>query len=95
MSTTQRTAVITGATSEKGIGVTTARRFAREGWGVVILDLDAEKSSQVARSIAAATTGQIEVWVTQPEPRDVELFLALNRRLMPAWWPNAIVETLA
>ncbi|MFI7483805.1 SDR family NAD(P)-dependent oxidoreductase [Kocuria sp. M1R5S2] len=51
MTTTQRTAVITGATSEKGIGATTARRFAREGWGVVILDLDGEKSAQVARSI--------------------------------------------
>ena len=52
MSSTQRTAVITGATSEKGIGATTARRFAREGWGVVILDLDGEKSAQVARGIA-------------------------------------------
>lgn len=51
MSSTQRTAVITGATSEKGIGVTTARRFAREGWGVVILDLDGEKSAQVAQGI--------------------------------------------
>ena len=51
MSIVQRTAVITGATSEKGIGVTTARRFAREGWGVVILDLDAEKSARVAQDI--------------------------------------------
>lgn len=52
MSTTQRTAVITGATSDKGIGMTTARRFAREGWGVVVLDLDGEKSVQVAADIA-------------------------------------------
>lgn len=52
MSSIQRTAVITGATSEKGIGGTTARRFAREGWGVVILDLDGEKSTQVAQAIA-------------------------------------------
>jgi NAD(P)-dependent dehydrogenase (short-subunit alcohol dehydrogenase family) len=51
MSSIQRTAVITGATSENGIGVTTACRFAREGWGVVILDLDGEKSAQVARRI--------------------------------------------
>lgn len=51
MLTVQRTAVITGATSEKGIGATTARRFAREGWGVVILDLDGDKSSQVAAEI--------------------------------------------
>ncbi|MCY1157045.1 MAG: family oxidoreductase [Citricoccus sp.] len=52
MSRTQRTAVITGATSEKGIGLTTARRFAREGWAVVILDLDGPKADQVARTIA-------------------------------------------
>lgn len=52
MSSIQRTAVITGATSEKGIGVSTAERFARQGWGVVILDLDGEKSARVAQSIA-------------------------------------------
>ncbi|MGX5358611.1 SDR family NAD(P)-dependent oxidoreductase [Kocuria sp. KH4] len=51
MSTTQRTAVITGATSEKGIGATTARRFARDGWAVVILDLDGERSARAAQEI--------------------------------------------
>lgn len=51
MPTQQHTAVITGATSEKGIGATTALRFAREGWAVVILDLDGEKSAQAARTI--------------------------------------------
>ncbi|GAB3537076.1 SDR family oxidoreductase [Arthrobacter tecti] len=55
MSRTQRTAVVTGATSDKGIGMTTARRYAREGWAVVILDLDGERSAEVARSIAAET----------------------------------------
>jgi NAD(P)-dependent dehydrogenase (short-subunit alcohol dehydrogenase family) len=51
-STIQRTAVLTGATSERGIGITTARRYAREGWAVVILDLDGEKSAAVAAGIA-------------------------------------------
>ena len=52
MSTTiQRTAVLTGATSDRGIGMTTARRYAREGWAVVILDLDGEKSAKVAAEI--------------------------------------------
>ncbi|MGV0746128.1 SDR family NAD(P)-dependent oxidoreductase [Mycolicibacterium sp. XJ870] len=51
MTTIQRTAVITGATSDKGIGVTTAARYAKEGWGVVILDLDGEKSAKVAAEI--------------------------------------------
>lgn len=49
--TVQRTAVVTGATSEKGIGVTVAQRYAREGWAVVILDLDGEKSAKVAAEI--------------------------------------------
>jgi len=51
MTTIQRTAVITGATSERGIGMATARRYAREGWAVVILDLDGEKSAKTAADI--------------------------------------------
>jgi 2-hydroxycyclohexanecarboxyl-CoA dehydrogenase len=49
--TIQRTAVLTGATSDRGIGITTARRYARDGWAVVILDLDGEKSAKVAADI--------------------------------------------
>ena len=63
MSIVQRTAVITGATSEKGIGVTTARRFAREGWGVVILDLDAEKSARVAQDTLDRVADHATPWV--------------------------------
>ena len=51
-STIQRTAVLTGATSDRGIGLTTARRYAREGWAVVILDLDGDRSAAVAANIA-------------------------------------------
>ena len=47
----QRTAVITGATSDRGIGIAVARRYAREGWAVVVLDLDGEKSAKVAAEI--------------------------------------------
>ncbi|OOP61424.1 short-chain dehydrogenase [Arthrobacter sp. SRS-W-1-2016] len=49
--TIQRTAVLTGATSDRGIGITTARRYASNGWAVVILDLDGEKSAKVAAEI--------------------------------------------
>lgn len=52
-STIQRTAVLTGATSDRGIGVTTARRYAREGWAIVILDLDGDNSAAVAAQIAS------------------------------------------
>ena len=51
MTNVQRTAVITGATSERGIGIDVARRYAREGWAVVMLDLDGEKSAKVAADI--------------------------------------------
>ena len=51
MTTIQRTAVLTGATSDRGIGITTARRYANQGWAVVILDLDGEKSAKVAAEI--------------------------------------------
>lgn len=54
MTTKTRTAVITGATSDKGIGRATAERYAEDGWGVVILDLDGEKSEKVAAEIAAS-----------------------------------------
>ena len=45
------TAVITGAASERGIGAATARRYASEGWAVVILDLDGERAAKVAADV--------------------------------------------
>lgn len=38
----QRTAVVTGAASPRGIGYATAERYAQEGWAVAILDINAE-----------------------------------------------------
>lgn len=51
---TQRTAVITGAASPRGIGLATAHRFAEDGWAVVVLDLDAESSVKAAAEIAGS-----------------------------------------
>src|SRR4051794_19621697 len=51
MSNTQRTTVVTGATSDRGIGMAVANRYAGEGWAVVVLDLDGEKSAKVAAEI--------------------------------------------
>lgn len=46
-----RTAVVTGAASARGIGYATARRFAREGWAVALLDLDGGAAVEAARRI--------------------------------------------
>ncbi len=48
----QRTAVVTGSASERGIGRATARRLAEDGWAVVVLDLDEEGSTKAAEQIA-------------------------------------------
>jgi AcrR family transcriptional regulator len=42
-----------------------------------------------ARSVAESAAVQIEVWVAQPDPRNIERFLEVNRGLMPGWWPSS------
>jgi 2-hydroxycyclohexanecarboxyl-CoA dehydrogenase len=49
----ERTAVLTGAASPRGIGRALADRLAGDGWAVAILDLDADASRQAADDIAA------------------------------------------
>jgi 2-hydroxycyclohexanecarboxyl-CoA dehydrogenase len=44
----QRTVVITGVGAVRGIGRATAHRFARDGWGVVALDLDGNAAEKLA-----------------------------------------------
>lgn len=53
----QRTAVITGAASPRGIGRATALRFAEEGWAVAVLDLD-EAGAKAAADEISSITGQ-------------------------------------
>jgi 2-hydroxycyclohexanecarboxyl-CoA dehydrogenase len=47
----QRTAVVTGAAAPRGIGYATARRYAREGWAVALLDIDAEGVTKAAEAL--------------------------------------------
>jgi 2-hydroxycyclohexanecarboxyl-CoA dehydrogenase len=48
----ERTAVVTGAASPRGIGRATADRLARDGWSIAILDLDDEAARRTAAEIA-------------------------------------------
>jgi 2-hydroxycyclohexanecarboxyl-CoA dehydrogenase len=47
----QRTAVVTGAAAPRGIGFATARRYAREGWAVALLDIDADGIEKAAEAL--------------------------------------------
>ena len=51
MTSTQRTAVITGVGAERGIGRATAHRFARDGWAIAGLDLDGQAAEKLASEL--------------------------------------------
>ncbi len=48
----ERTAVVTGAASPRGIGSATADRLGRQGWAVAVLDRDGEGAAAVADGVA-------------------------------------------
>ncbi|ANW04138.1 SDR family NAD(P)-dependent oxidoreductase [Bradyrhizobium icense] len=52
-----KTAVISGAASPRGIGLSTARRFAAEGARVAILDIDGTAAEAASKSLEAVSGG--------------------------------------
>lgn len=60
-----RVALVTGGAS--GLGLATARRFARDGLCVVIADLDEERSAQVARELPGAGHAAVRLDVRDPQ----------------------------
>ncbi|HEV7169280.1 MAG TPA: SDR family oxidoreductase [Micrococcaceae bacterium] len=49
----EKTAVLTGAASLRGIGRAAARRLAGQGWSIAILDLDADEAQAAAAELGA------------------------------------------
>jgi NAD(P)-dependent dehydrogenase (short-subunit alcohol dehydrogenase family) len=52
MSVSDRTAIVTGAASKRGIGRATAHTLAAAGWNVAILDLDEVAAKEAAHEVA-------------------------------------------
>jgi NAD(P)-dependent dehydrogenase (short-subunit alcohol dehydrogenase family) len=50
----ERTVVVTGAGSERGIGRAVAHRLARAGWAIAALDIDEAAADRTAREVAEA-----------------------------------------
>ena len=47
----QKTAIVTGAASERGIGRAIASRLARDGWSLLLIDRDTDATAAVADAI--------------------------------------------
>ena len=92
--TTPRTAVITGAGSPRGLGRATARRYAREGWDVVVADLDGDAAEETAAAITrdvGARTLAHQVDVTSADSVEA-LHAAVHAAELP---PVGAVATIA
>ena len=48
----ERTVIVTGAVSERGIGRATAEYLAERGWNIGVIDLDDAASKDLAKELA-------------------------------------------
>jgi NAD(P)-dependent dehydrogenase (short-subunit alcohol dehydrogenase family) len=81
----ERTAVITGAASPRGIGRATAERLARDGWSIAVLDLDGEAAERTAAEIGGdRPVASLGVAADVADPDSVEAAIAqVEARLPP------------
>jgi 2-hydroxycyclohexanecarboxyl-CoA dehydrogenase len=73
----ERTAVITGAASPRGIGRAAADRLARDGWSIAVLDLDGEAAGRTAAEIGGnRSVAALGVAADVADPDSVEAAIA-------------------
>lgn len=79
----ERTAVITGAGSERGIGAAVARRLAAAGWSLALLDRDGEQLSARAAQLRATGTAVVEAVADITDPTQVDSAAAAVEAQLP------------
>ena len=80
----ERTAVVTGAASPRGIGRATAARLAAEGWSVAVVDLDEEACNDTAAELAVGTgAATVGVAADVSDPAAVDAAIAEVERALP------------
>ena len=75
---TDRTAVLTGAASVRGIGRATAERLASEGWSIAILDVNGDEAESAASAIAKIGDTQA-IGVRADVSDEASVDVAMNR----------------
>ena len=81
---TDRTAIVTGAGSRRGIGRATAARLADQGWSVAVLDLSVDGAEATADEVARGRgVAAIGVGVDIAEQASVNAAIAEVERLLP------------
>jgi 2-hydroxycyclohexanecarboxyl-CoA dehydrogenase len=80
----ERTAVVTGAASPRGIGRATAERLARDGWSIAILDVDGTGAERLAEAITASgAVRALGVRADITDEASVEAAIALVESRLP------------
>ncbi|WP_230208184.1 SDR family NAD(P)-dependent oxidoreductase [Microlunatus sp. Gsoil 973] len=80
----QRTAVITGGASERGIGKATARRLAAAGWSVAIMDVSVTDAERTAEEISSRyDVRAVGVGADVADPESVDAAFGIIERELP------------
>ncbi|MBO0812046.1 MAG: SDR family oxidoreductase [Microlunatus sp.] len=81
---TERTAVITGAASERGIGRATARRLAAAGWSIAIIDVAVTDAERAAEELGARyDIGTVGLGADVADPESVAAAFEVIERDLP------------